>query len=120
MTSDAFYSGMADLALSLLTRFGKPITIVRETGNDIDRATGHIFKGQRLIFESNGVIKNPEDRQVDGTSVLKSDKFVVLDASNEILSGDRVLINNEEWPIISVQEKKPSNVVVAYELQVRR
>lgn len=120
MTSDAFYSSMAGIALSLLARFGKPITIVRETGNDIDRSTGHIFKGQRLVFESNGVIKSPEDRQIDGTSVLKSDKFVVLDASNPILVGDKALINNEEWPVINVREKKPASVVVAYELQVRR
>jgi len=76
MSAATFYAKMATTALSLLTKFGKSITLVRETGGTYDPVTGATVAGSDASVTTTGLIKPYPDSQVDGVRILSSDRML--------------------------------------------
>lgn len=117
----AFYQKMAATALRLLTKFGAPIVLARETGRDIDPVTGVDTAGVDASVTTTGLIKPYPDRMIDGTRILEGDKELVLSSEHQPLPSDKPQIGGEDWSIISIKTIDPDLTgAVVYFVQVRK
>lgn len=104
-----------------------PISVVikRPSSKSVDVATGVITKGADVSCSfSRGVLSEYEKREIDGTSILSSDRRLVLLAddvgasglSGEISTSDRVIYGGKTFSVVSV---KYDSLGVAVILQIR-
>ena len=110
-----FYSEMADVALELLTEYGRSITLTRTTGGSIDPVTGAIIAGASDDQVTIGVIKPYQASLIDGTLIKASDKEVILSSSIAPLMTDTI----NGMQIVKIDEISPAGTVVVYKVQVR-
>jgi len=115
-----FYDEMAEMALELLTEFGAPVTLSRETGGSTDPITGVVTPGVDASVTTTGLIKPYPDKMADGVRILDSDRELVLTAEEEVFPGDKPVVDGEDWAIIRITTIKPAGTAVVYFVQVRR
>lgn len=116
----SFYGEMAEVVLSMLKEFGKPVTVVRETDGVFDPVTGSNTPGTTEHLKFNGVLKSYKQSLIDGSLIMQGDKLLVLDASHEPKKGDKVQSVDGNWQIEFVDSMNPAGVPLAYKVQVRR
>lgn len=117
----SFYSDMADTAKELIAEFGQPLTLMRETGGGFDNITGTPIPGTVEELPCQGVwleISEQINTALGGT-VQAGDRVVMLDASQEPLQADLLLVDQSPWSIVKIQPIAPGGVALAYYVQVR-
>jgi hypothetical protein len=115
-----FYESLGDTALSLLVKFGKSITLSRETGGSIDPITGAVTAGTDTSVTTTGVLLSYPDKMIDGTRILSSDRLLLLSNEQAPLPSDKPVIDGEEWSIVNPDKISPAGIDVIYKIQVRR
>lgn len=63
------------------------------------------------------------DRDKDGTLIKMTDKKALVSAEGltfEIENADSLVISSDEYQVVTVDKIKPADVVVVYEIQVRK
>jgi len=116
----SFYDRMAATTLRLLTKFGGPVVLPRETGEKIDPVTGAVTAGADATVTTTGLIKPYPDNMIDNTRILASDRLLVCSSEYEILPSDKPTIGGEDWSVVSIKTVKPTDTAVVYFVQVRR
>lgn len=118
----ALYKSLSKTANSLLTIYGKDITITRTVNGAYDTATGnvsntvttHTVKGQLFQYKDMTIA-------MSGGLIKQGDRYIILDASRLTFTPDpntdEVTVDGVRWAIVAV--KKPVDEQVIYELQVR-
>ena len=114
-----FYSDMAEVAVELLTEFGKTITLERTTGKSTNPVTGIVTPGSEDNQETVGVImpiKRPfADGFINQTIISEANRQAILAPNVEPLITDK--INGME--IVNIDEISPAGTVLAYRLLVK-
>ena len=115
----AFYDRAVNTASSLLTRFGQPINIIRETVGEINPITGQVTPGTLETFTVNGVVKAIDQDLIDDSRILATDKMVVIESKAKPLMTDKIAIQGENWSIQEIQESNPAGQAIVYHVRVR-
>lgn len=124
----AFYNRMAQTASRLLEKFGAEVTVIRNVNGSIDPVTGATQPGSSKKLKGKGIFSKLSDdfAQIDGglvsndSSILASDRMLILDSSFEPLITDRPMIGGQSWSIVEIKTVKPADVPFVYALRVRR
>jgi hypothetical protein len=107
---------------ALIAEFGQAIQLGRQvaTGVAWDPATS------TQTFNTNGVVLEFDRRQMNGTTILDTDKRVLVAAGPldgqgiaTIAPPDALVIDGVAVPVINVKILKPAGVVVLFDCQVR-
>ena len=110
-----FYSELADVAVELLTEFGKEITLERTIGGSGHPVTGVVTTGTPNDQVTIGVVKPYEKNLIDGTIIQAGDKEVILSPEIEPLMTDTI----DGMQIVNIIEINPAGTVLVYKVQVR-
>ena len=109
------YANMRALAARLISENGKPITLTRTTNGAYDPATGGATETISNI-EGNGVLLKYSNREIDGTTILSSDRKMLY-TGTEPKVDDRYI--NER--IVSVMPLDPDESgPIMYTCQLRK
>lgn len=118
----SFYPGLQSTAARLLADKGRQMTLRKRTPGTYNPSTASAALTTADTAVTGGVFDYAA-LLIDGTSIQRGDKKVVLAAQGlavEPDTGDLLLIGGVEFNVISVQPVAPAGVVVIYILQVRR
>lgn len=115
-----FYSDMASTVTELLAEFGAPVTIRRVTGGTYSPSTDATTGATTTDLAATGLVRDYRAGQIDGTTIRRGDRELVLDATVTPTVDDTVLIDSAYWDIVNVRAINPAGTPVAYFVQVRR
>lgn len=115
------YSSPAAAAVRLLTKFGRPVTLIKTTTGEYDPATGTVSQSTSS-FPAVAADFAYELRDIDGTTIQRGDKRMLMapDVAQAPANGDVVQVGGESWSVISVDTLAPAGEPVLYTLQVRK
>ncbi len=116
----AFYPRMRATATRLLTKYGKTMYLERAGTSVTDPITGDAVTQPPQSLPVVGVVQDFNRFEVDGTTILSSDKKVTITAATAPLIGDTLQDGATKWRIINISDKTPADVTLCYQLQVRR
>ncbi|WP_413730798.1 hypothetical protein [Sodalis sp. RH22] len=116
----AFYPRMQATATRLLTKYGKTMSLERAGSATTDPVTGDAVTQPAQSLPVIGVVQDFNRIEVDGTTILSSDKKVTITAATAPLIGDMLHDGTTKWRIINISDKTPAVVTLCYQLQVRR
>lgn len=71
-------------------------------------------------FKIRGFVRSPKTREVDGESIMATDKLGVFDNSQKLEKGYTVTIDGQKYVIIEPRPIRQTNVTVAYRPIMRR
>lgn len=116
------YNKTAATALRILTRFGAPVTVGRETPGVYDPETGTNAAGSVQSWTPQGVKLDYAEREIDGTSIKAGDQRVYMSAAAGLdpTAGDTVTLGAEVWRVVASRTLAPAGVAVLLDVQVRR
>jgi hypothetical protein len=115
----SFYSEMQDYATELLTEFGKVFTLNRYDGGTT-LADGSDSEGTATPFDILGMTVPFSQSEINSSTVEAGDIQMIIDADVEPFSSDKILVDSQEYSVISIERKKPADVVLCYFLQLRK
>tara|TARA_R110000744_G_scaffold143559_2_gene255494 strand:- start:611 stop:1000 length:390 start_codon:yes stop_codon:yes gene_type:complete len=122
------YAASAATALSLITKFGREVQILRANGRTINKVTGAPSGGSDLtgtikaaILPASGANINDLDGKYTEELVRGNVRFVIAEAVNvpfAPITGDRIKFDSEEWESIGVTPIAPSGTAVLYKIGI--
>lgn len=117
------YANLRDnVADKLLKQFGRTLKVYRRVEGAYDAATGlAAVTESTLTFY--GVVIDYETKQLDGETIKRGDKRVLLSAAfqtKEPMVGDEISIDNARHRIVLTNPVRPSDVTVMHDCTVRR
>ena len=116
------YARPAATAKRLLTRFGQPVTVMREVQGGYDPTRGEVIPSSAEGYTGHGAAMSYANRDIDGTLILRGDVRVLLspDAAFEPKPGDKVtLADTTVLTVINSRATKPAGMAVLFEVQCR-
>lgn len=111
---------LSDAVSSLLTKFGKTVTLVRtQSGGTYNTTTGGIIGGSTLTWTGTGVFIYFREEQIDGTAVRRGDRRLLLEADGLDRAPEVGDVVDTVARVMAVRIFEPSGAVVAYDCHVR-
>ncbi|AUG85458.1 virion structrual protein [Acinetobacter phage SH-Ab 15497] len=115
-----FYEQMAATAVRLLTQFGTDATLQTGGVTVSDKVAGTVTKTNVESKTVKAVVTDFTKSLIDGTTVCKGDKNVVMAPTEKPAIGDTITINGYTWSILDINESNPAGTVLVYFLHVRK
>lgn len=115
----AFYNRMRSTAFRLVTKYGVPAQIERDTVTNYDPIEG---TGDKLTstFDVFAVMTNYQLSERDGNLIKQGDQLALLTTNEQPLPSDRLNLDGGVWQVVNVDLVKPGGVDVLYKCQVRK
>lgn len=119
MTFD--YAGIRSLVAELLPEFGQSITLEYKTGGSIIPHTGQTVSAPTTsTITAYGVLLNFKKGEINGQSILATDKRVILEhVSSEPKTDWYCTVGGVKYNIVSVSPLNPGGTNLMYSLQLR-
>ena len=117
------YASVAQEADSAIANAGTSLTIKRDTAGVTDPITGITTGGRITSYTATGVKLRFKNRDIDGTLVKAGDLRILLSVAGLNItpeSTDTITVSGVDWKIIDVKPLEPAEIVVLYELQIRK
>jgi len=117
------YQDIAEEASCAIADAGTTLTIKRSVSGVTDPITGITTGGTVDLHTVTGVKLRFKNTDIDGTLVKSGDLRILLSVEGLTVipeSTDTIMISGIDWKIIDVKPLEPAEIVVLYELQVRR
>lgn len=67
-----------------------------------------------------GFVRDVNDRDINGESILAGDKRGCFDYSQEVKKGMRIIVDDEWYTVVNARPIKPTGTVIAYRPILRR
>ena len=120
----SFYSDLQDTAEELISEFGKDWIIRRglDATGAYNPSSNTTTGGTSTDYTVKGIRKEYNDYQVSEGVAERGDFKVIIEAKSLTITpdtGDELVEGSAVYQIVNVDIKKPADVVLAYELQVR-
>jgi hypothetical protein len=116
----AFYDGMARTASRLIKDKGRALKVVkRAAGTSTDAGAADVAETRHDAF---GVVADFPAEKVNGTSVLRGDKRVTLEAvdfAGEIAPGDALEFDGASHEVVGANRVAPGGTSLVWVAQVR-
>lgn len=114
-----FYANMAATAKRLIAKFGYATQVKRIGSKVVNPVTGGVT-GTSTTYTVQGILQPYPDALINGTSILASDRLIIIDAQHEPLITDKFVIQGQDWAAISIKASNPAGTALVYFVQVRR
>jgi len=117
------YNSAAEEATRAIINAGTTLTIKRETAGTTDPITGLTTGGTVVSHSAIGVKLRYKNTDIDGTLVRSGDLRILLSVAGLTVtpeSTDTITVSGVDWKIIDVKPLEPAEIVVLYELQIRK
>ena len=115
------YSAIQSIALAQIEDKGRDITYRTVTSGTFNPATGANTGASSSDATIKAVFTNVLEDTVDGDIVRRSDKVVIVSASDVTpTKQDKIVDGSDVYQIINIDEIKPGDTALIYKLQVRR
>lgn len=112
------YSSLATTGASLITKFGRNVTLKHVTEGSYNFSTGAVT-GDSVSSETvKAVFTNFNDGQIDGSIIQRGDRLVFV--SKDVTSKPKMNDVIGGFKIVGVETIQPANDVLLYKLQVRK
>ena len=115
------YTGLRATAERLITKYGRDITLKRDT--TATGGTAHDPNITTATYAAEGVLMDYKDKERDGTLITTRDKKLYIstkDLSVVPLVSDRVTVVGIDHQIMDVKTLDPGGTTLVYMAQVRR
>ena len=112
------YLNMQETANRLITNFGAN-SVLRKVSNS---GTAYAPTLSEVDYDIKAVVTDYSKSDIDGTHILRSDKRILVKVGSlEILPevNDKIVIDSKEYKIMDINEIKPANIVIYWEIQGR-
>ncbi len=117
------YANSKATADRLLTQFGRAVTLRRVAQGAYDDDTGTVTL-TTTDEDATAVLLNFSDRERAGNQAILAQDRKALVAVSALASppvvGDRLVVDAEEWQVVSVSALSPAGTDLLYTAQVRR
>ncbi len=114
-----FYDRLRASAERLIKRFGSAATLTRTTRATFDAGAGSYGTETEAEYPTLAVLRDYEDRLIDGTRIVRGDRRAILDPGVVPVIGDTLTIGGTDYRVIAVKTENPGGTPVYYEAQVR-
>lgn len=115
------YQDFVRLSLDMLTTFGVPVSLLRESvGGVHNPTTGFVTGGADVTASPNGVRVKYRDEFLNGVLVLSGDQTYLLDPSFPPQMGDKLNSKGEWYSIVSIEPIDIIDVPILYRVLVRK
>lgn len=106
---------------AILQEMGRPLNTVRTIGGGVDPRTSKPYPSTTQLKSAYGVVVSYKDRDIDGETIRRGDRMVILQASFALEHSDLIeLPDGSRWPIQNIEEVSPTGLNLVYILQVRK
>jgi hypothetical protein len=111
-----------NLAVKLLNKFGKIITLQSITEGSYDPSTGDMSANTITTYSPFAIIGDYNGIKLTGGTIQQGDRKVTIAALGYALPqpADKVIIDNESYNVIAVKNTWSGNLSALYEMQVRK
>lgn len=125
MTFD--YTKSAATALRLLTKFGRTVTLRKQTAGAYDPATSSStvtttdYTGTGALFDFNERLLGTQF--ADGQTYQVGDKKLLLapaGITTDPAPGDLLIFGSDTWTVLNIKTLEPAGTPVLYELHLRK
>lgn len=118
------YTRQVQSALRMIYKFGRNVEVVSAgTGDEYDPTTGQFTTASPVISNIKAVFTHFEEKEIDGTNVLRTDEKVLFAAASlsaKPASTDKIKDNGTEYNVVNVNTIQPGDTAILYEVQARR
>jgi hypothetical protein len=111
---------MSAAALSMLTKFGQSITVVRDVVASFDSATGTVTEGTDTTYSGYGYPSAYNASQVDNAIIKQSDTLLIFSSTTAPLVNDIFTVGSKVLTAVNVQTVSDQGVNVMYKVQLRQ
>lgn len=115
----SFATNLQATASTLLTKYGRAVTLGRVAEGAYDTATSAVAAGTTTAFSGYGHPSPYKLSDIDGVVVQGGDIDLLLYSSTEPLVGDIAAIDSLNYRVMSVQKLNAQGIDIAYKLQLR-
>lgn len=108
------------VADEIIDDFGQSIVITKTTTGSYDVETGTVTSTSQIV-SAKGVVFDYGERDVNGSTILRGDKRLYVQASstNSLTTHDTITFGGKEYAIINVKTTNPAGTNLVYDVQVR-
>lgn len=116
---------MAQTMTTLLNKFDERVSGDNKIQMKVQEAstwnatTAETEPGAVSLIEVTGLVSSFEKNLIDGTTILHSDKRLVLSAAVEPLMDSKFIIDDKEYSTIHIDTIKYTSNVIGYSVQIR-
>lgn len=89
-------------------------------GGGIDPETGKDIIPGEVVMTIKGAIRNVNDSDINGETILAGDKRGFFTHDVPIMEGDEIEVDGERYRVVNARPVKPTGTVVAYRPVLRR
>lgn len=97
---------------------GEFVLIISAGGIKI--VNGKEVKTPEVRGVAKGLVRDVNDRDINGESILAGDKRGIFNADQPISKGMRIIVDDEHYVVVNARAIKPTGTVVAYRPIIRR
>jgi hypothetical protein len=120
-----FYDDLASVSLDLLTEFGQVVVLRQFTMGSENTTTGVVDLGTPTDINAVGILEDYVYRRfgdtVDqGTLVMGSDKKLVIYCTVRPTTKDHIIVDGNEYDIVTIKSTNPAGTPLIYELWISR
>ena len=117
----SIYSDIPAIVTSALTDYGQAVTLRKiTTAGTFDAVTGTKLGEATTDYTVHVVNLEMDDVIRQQFDVQGQDRLYLIDASQTVARGDKLVIAGESWPIIEIKETAPDGTPLCYMVQVRK
>lgn len=120
----SFYSELADTVNELLTEFGQTVTVTN-IGMAVENPATGLVSQDTSSFTTTGVLLDFDYRSfgegsVPNQAVSKSDKRLLISATQLINAGDTISVAGSTYTVNTVKVTEPAGTRVIYDLWIQK
>ena len=118
-----FYSDLSVIMKECLAEFDCRTTkmrLVRHSGRVMNPVTRELDAGTETEIEVTGITIPFSKSQIDGSAILDGDIRVILDEDTDPQEDDDILIDGDNYSIVSKTTFRAGGVLLGFDLVVRR
>ena len=119
------WKALSATAQRLIKSNGKPVQVTLTDKGAYDPNTSGFGRGQNAYVDTAGVMTNFSTNEVDGTTILNTDKKLLVSAVGFFRApraGDRVWFSGseEDFGVVAASAVEPGPVPLVYKIQLRK
>lgn len=111
------FSPIQALAAQFLDQFGRDATLIRQTVTSDDPVSGVVTRSEEEVAVS-AVLYPVNDHLFTGTTIETGDRVAYLDT--ETTTTDKLLLDGDEWQVVTVETVEGGGLGLIWTALVRR
>lgn len=117
----AIHDKYAALAKRLIRKNGGPVVLYKNSRTATNPAKP--WEGNTNVFAQTydmiGLLTEYTEEEIDGVNILRGDRRVLVESSNDLKGFNAVSIGTEFFSIVRVNVLRPGTTTIMYDIQVR-